>query len=218
MFGQNPIRKIFNKSGDVLGVKAIFKTIQEGIFAGTPSIFIRLGGCNLQCSFCDTEFEDFASYPIHKIIQQALKLNSSNTHSLAVITGGEPFLQNISGLCDGLIEAGFKVQIETNGTIFRPIAKQVSIICSPKNIGRGYIKIREDLLKRLDALKFIISASNPLYKDIAELGQSKYNTPVYLQPMDEYDATKNKENLQYTVNLAQKLGIEYLYNCIKLWI
>jgi len=225
MFGNNPIRKIFNNKGDVLAVKSIFKTIQgEGVFVGTPSVFIRLGGCNLQCKFCDTEFEDFTQMKIAEILQQAIALNANKTHNLAVITGGEPFLQNIAPLCENLLRHNFAVQIETNGTIFRPIPPEVCIICSPKNTGRGYGKIRPDLLDRLSAIKFIISASNPLYQDIPAIYTHKQNRQdkrdkhdsqdkepmqnidVYLQPMDEYDKAKNQRNVEYTRKLAEQYG------------
>ncbi|CAN0594227.1 unnamed protein product, partial [Ectocarpus sp. 12 AP-2014] len=59
MFGDNPIRPPEKGDGLHLMVKQIFKTLQgEGPHVGTPSIFVRLGGCNLACDFCDTEFEN----------------------------------------------------------------------------------------------------------------------------------------------------------------
>jgi 7-carboxy-7-deazaguanine synthase len=210
MFGQNPIRKPEKGDGLKLQVQEIFATFQgEGPFTGYPAIFLRLGGCNLACSFCDTEFESFSDKSLQEIIDTTNKLSGKNTsdftHKLAVITGGEPFRQPIERLCDTLIDNGYKVQIETNGTIYRNINKDVSIVCSPKNT-KNYSPIRDDLLKRLDCLKFIISSTNPLYKDIGNVGQDKYNTPIYIQPMDEQDEDKNKKNLQYVIDLASQKG------------
>ena len=210
MFGQNPIRKPEKGDGSILQVQEIFPTFQgEGPFTGHPSIFIRLGGCNLACSFCDTEFETFSDKTIEEIISTTNKLSGkkdkNQTHKLAVITGGEPFRQPIEKLCDELIDNGYKVQIETNGTLYRDIHEDVNIICSPKTTQK-YTPIRDDLLKRLDGLKFIISATNPLYKDIGDVGQKKYNTPVYIQPMDELNSKKNKDNLEYTISLASNRG------------
>lgn len=210
MFGKNPIRKPEKGDGTTLQVQEIFATFQgEGPFVGHPAIFIRLGGCNLACSFCDTEFESFKEKSLHDILNKTNELSgkfkANFTHKLVVITGGEPFRQPIEKLCDELINLGHKVQIETNGTIFRNINKDVTIICSPKTTAK-YATIRDDLLQRIDCLKFIISATNPLYKNIGDVGQSKYNTPVYVQPMDEYDSGKNKQNLEYTIKLASENG------------
>lgn len=59
MFGNNPIRKQVLRDDGALYISGIFATIQgEGPLTGTPAIFIRLSGCNLQCGFCDTDFED----------------------------------------------------------------------------------------------------------------------------------------------------------------
>ena len=212
MFGKNPKRAAEKGSGDELFVQSIFATFQgEGPFVGYPSVFIRLGGCNLACTFCDTEFESFKEIKLNDILEQVEMLAKSKDsgqriRNLVVITGGEPFRQPIALLCDSLLNRGFEVQIETNGTLYRPVHKSVHIICSPKNTGNGYGQIREDLLERITALKFIISASINLYDHIAEVGQSKFDIPIYLQPMDEYDQDKNLQNMKHTVKLADKIG------------
>lgn len=75
MFGNNKISNIVPKGGDFLEVVKIFHTLQgEGPFAGTPAIFVRLGGCNLQCKFCDTEFDHFNSLSISDIIEKSYLL------------------------------------------------------------------------------------------------------------------------------------------------
>ncbi len=211
MHGKNPVRPPVSDDGSQLGVKNIFATLQgEGPYAGVPSVFVRLGGCNLACDFCDAEFEDYEMLPIADILDKIHKLSFNNKgiriRKLVVITGGEPFRQNIAPLCDKLIDSGFIVQIETNGTIYREIAPQINIVCSPKNMGAGYMKIRDDLLSRISALKFIISAHDKKYSEVAEVGQSKYNVPVYVQPMDEADNAKNAANTELALELAMKYG------------
>lgn len=211
MFGQNPQRSPSKSDGSNLEVQEIFATIQgEGPYVGHPAIFIRLGGCNLSCSFCDTEFEDFSSIPLENILNKVDELsglkNNDLISKLVVITGGEPLRQNIKPLCSNLISKNYAVQIETNGTLFQDMHEDVKIVCSPKNNGSGYKFIREDLLTKITAFKFIISASNQNYKNVDEVGQSNYKIPVYVQPMDEYDENKNQENLQYTVKLSLTYG------------
>ena len=188
----------------------MFPTLQgEGPYVGYPSVFVRLGGCNLACSFCDTEFETFSTVAIDDILEQVkvLSLNDGvRVRHLVVLTGGEPLRQNIVPLCERLLAEGFKVQIETNGTLYRNLPKDVSIICSPKNTGAGYFPVREDLLPHIQAFKFIISSHDNKYQQVGDVGQGTYHTPVYVQPMDEYDAKRNAENLAYTAELAQKNG------------
>jgi 7-carboxy-7-deazaguanine synthase len=212
MFGNNPIRKIETGDGELLSVQNIFPTFQgEGPMVGFPAVFLRLGGCNLACRFCDTEFESFKTMSCKDILAQIKRfalneVTNQRTRNLVVITGGEPFRQPIERICNELINIGFTVQIETNGTLFRNIHSQVKIICSPKNNGNGYHRIRDDLAARVEAYKFIISKNNPLYDHVAEIGQSKYKTPVYIQPMDEYDIDKNLQNVKFAVQLADKIG------------
>ncbi len=211
MFGKNKILKPENHDGLNLDVQEIFPTLQgEGPFVGYPSVFIRLGGCNLACDFCDTEFDSYKNFSLEKIIIEVLKLakNSAGiiTKKLIVITGGEPMRQPIERLCEELIKLNFLIQIETNGTIYRKLPKEVKIICSPKISNGKYHPIRSDLLLSINAFKFIISKNHQDYQNIAEVGQSQYGAPVYLQPMDEQNEEINQKNLQYTVRLAQEIG------------
>ncbi|MBI1275764.1 radical SAM protein [bacterium] len=208
MFGQNPKRPIEKGDGQTLQVVEIFPTLQgEGPYTGWPSVFVRLGGCNLACRFCDTEFENFNPMTLPDLLAQVDQL-AGGIRNLVVITGGEPFRQPIEPLCTELLKKGYKVQIETNGTLYRPIPPAVDIICSPKNESGpnkkngGYAPIRPDLAERVNAYKFIISAHMPEYHDVG----LQVNAPVYVQPMDEHDEVKNAENLAHTVNLAIKKG------------
>lgn len=207
MFGKNPKRKALKGDGSILEIQEIFPTLQgEGPYAGWPAIFIRLGGCNLACSFCDTEFESFTQMSLDDIISETHSFNKNGNIKLVVITGGEPFRQPIEKLCAQLLNNGFKVQIETNGTLYRNIDKRVDVICSPKNTNGKYSPIRNDLLGHISAFKFIISGHDKNYADIGEVGQTEFGIPVYVQAMDEYDEVKNARNLGIAARLAQKSG------------
>lgn len=208
MFGKNPIRRPVTHDGQTLDVQHIFPTIQgEGPFAGQPAVFVRLGGCNLQCSFCDTEFESFSEMPLNAIIARVDALAGWRT--LVVITGGEPLRQPITPLCEKLLDGGYDVQIETNGTLFRDdLPAEVSIICSPKNPNGKYAPIRPDLMARAAAVKFVVSANLPGYGNVADVGQVEHGTAVYVQPMDEHDPAKNVANLE----LAKKLALTHGYH------
>ena len=212
MFGNNKILKIEQHAGDFLDVQEIFPTLQgEGPFVGQGAIFIRLGGCNLKCNFCDTEFDSFKNFLLTEILQKVIELAKNSqqkiVRKLVVITGGEPMRQPIEKLCKELISLNFLVQIETNGTIFRELPPEVKIICSPKISNHKYHLLRFDILQKIDALKFIISASNEDYFGVGEVGQaSRQDIAIYVQPMDEYDEKKNQENLQKCLDLCEENG------------
>jgi len=96
-----------------LKIVEIFDSIQgEGIQIGMPMTFIRLAGCNLRCTWCDTKYalQDGIEMDEDDIVEQV--------HQRWVcITGGEPLLQNLNKLAYGLKSHGYKIAIETNGTI-----------------------------------------------------------------------------------------------------
>lgn len=201
MFGKNKIIPPEKGDGKSLDVVKIFPTIQgEGPRAGQPAIFIRLGGCNLACEFCDTEFDEFERFELEQILQRVKDYTTGE--KLVVITGGEPLRQPIELLCKQLIEQGYIVQIETNGTLFRELPKQVEIVCSPKI----RMQIRGDLLERISAFKFLLSKGDAEYGQVPEVGQKLTNAPVYVQAMDEYDVAKNAANLKHAQETAVKNG------------
>jgi 7-carboxy-7-deazaguanine synthase len=211
MFGDNPIRPPEKGDGSELLVQEIFPTLQgEGPMAGWPSVFVRLGGCNLACHFCDTEFESFQPMAMAELLAevraQALNDEGARVRNLVVITGGEPLRQNIVPFCEALLAAGFDVQIETNGTLWRPLPDAVHVICSPKAGTQGYAPIRGDVLARVAGLKFIVTAQEGLYHAVPEVGQTEAGVPVYVQPMDEQDEAKNAANTAHALALAQQHG------------
>jgi organic radical activating enzyme len=211
MFGKNKIEKPEINDGKILEINNIFDTFQgEALYSGFPATFIRLAKCNLQCRFCDTEFEDFQKLTIEKIIS---KIN----HPLVIITGGEPLRQNIIPLCQKLIKNNHIIQIETNGTLFLDLPKEVQICCSPKISNGKYHPIRPDLLPKITFFKFLISKFQNGYNNIPNLGHEKYNMPIYLQPIDEYDQEKNKENHKLTLKLAQKHNYRLSLQTHKIW-
>lgn len=225
MYGDNPIRKQdLDPKGD-LWIQEIFKTIQgEGPNTGKPSIFIRLAGCNLQCAFCDTEFEsafnDEASHistnSISLVVSEMLDANPGLTN--VVITGGEPFRQNFIPLAKELLRLGFTVEVETAGTLwideFSDINPHVHVTVSPKT---G--KLNENFGWAADAWKYIVSDENhnnnalPIYRmhpstnaQVDPIATPMNDLPVYLQPMDCNDRIKQQWNIEATLDLAWQTG------------
>ncbi len=150
-------------------INEIFYSIQgEGVRTGIPHLFLRFSGCNKSCKFetegfdCDTEFSKFSFMETKAILQSFLQLSSECKWVL--LTGGEPLLSLDEDLCLALKKAGYKLAIETNGTI-EPSAKVVNcldwIACSPK---RPYSDLK---LKACDELKIVCGAEDVLPKGLA---------------------------------------------------
>lgn len=200
--------------GTTLDLHSAFFTLQgEGMYSGLPAVFVRLAGCNLQCPGCDTLYtEGRMTVPLGGLVQRvhALTPTRAEQHyqrpALVVITGGEPFRQNISPLCAALLDFGYMVQVETNGT-FPPLAGfpkpgHVKVVCSPKS-GR----VNDALLPYISAYKYVAQAGNMAADGLpnAILGRPDhrparphrgYLGPVYLTPMDEGEDKANEANMQ----------------------
>ncbi len=219
--------KPINLDGDVQ-IHSIFKTIQgEGPFAGSPAIFVRLAGCNLDCPWCDTiytgdEVETLAPDAIVGKVE-ALASEAAHKTKLVVITGGEPFRQHFGRLVTELHSAGFTIQIETNGTLYLEEFPYhlATIVCSPK-----LAKIHKELMPWVRHFKYVAEADSISLEDglpIEVLGNKMRKIVarpdlglpciVYLQPMDAQDEEKNAANLKAVVASCQTFG----YNlCIQI--
>jgi 7-carboxy-7-deazaguanine synthase len=93
-----------------------FYTLQgEGVHTGRAAYFIRLGGCDVGCVWCDVKDSWDASKHPHMTIEEITNLAAAHPGRIAVITGGEPAMHNLVFITDALHRAGFKVHIETSG-------------------------------------------------------------------------------------------------------
>ncbi|MCL3780049.1 7-carboxy-7-deazaguanine synthase QueE [Prolixibacteraceae bacterium JC049] len=94
-------------------INEIFFSLQgEGFQQGREVVFIRLAGCNLRCSWCDTNHNDFWPMTVKEIIEDISKYNCKSV----IITGGEPASYDITALLQALKDNGYWIAIETNGT------------------------------------------------------------------------------------------------------
>lgn len=203
---QKPIRR-YNNPIDVLSVHSIFKTIQgEGVLVGVPSIFVRLYGCNLQCPVCDTDYTSVREdLTLDTLIDRIVNLAGSKVRTV-VITGGEPFNQDISELVHSLYDKGFTVQIETNGTLFLETLdySKCIIVCSPKT---HYV--HKELQKYIHSYKYVGDTSlddDGLPKSVLGFKTrkrvfrpDKYGI-IYLQPLDEKNDEVNSKNLKCVID------------------
>lgn len=119
-------------------VNEIFHSLQgEGRLTGTPSIFIRLGGCNLACVFCDTPYASINAegelMSVSEVVSQAKSLRANHPETKhVVLTGGEPMLDDdLETLAATFRRLEYHITIETNGTLYRRLECDL-ISISPK--------------------------------------------------------------------------------------
>jgi 7-carboxy-7-deazaguanine synthase len=145
-----------------LFVSEIFQSIQgESTFAGLPCVFIRLSGCNLDCAWCDTRYARAKGRAM--TVPRILKVVAGYRGPLVEVTGGEPLAQAQSpALMRALLEKGYRVLLETNGSLdLRPVPRGVIKIMDIKTPGSGME--RHNLYSNLnrldekDEIKFVIS-------------------------------------------------------------
>ncbi len=219
---QIPIKQELG-DGLILSINSIFYTIQgEGMFAGNPAIFIRLAGCNLQCPSCDTDYAYGVRWSVSQITNQVAELvcESMTLQPIVVITGGEPFRQNIQPLIKKLLmDCGLIVQVETNGTLFVDLGvlfihPNFHIVCSPK---AG--KVNKSLYHHIKAYKYVVHADSIDPDDglpilaLEHSASPKVARPhagfkgiVYVQPIDTQDPQENKRHLKAAIDSCMNHG------------
>jgi len=145
----------------LIKINEIFYSIQgESSASGLPTVFVRLTGCNLRCSYCDTEyaFYEGKDFTINEIIDKVKSYNCN----LVEITGGEPLFQKESlELMKQLADNGFSVMLETSGSIsIKDVDKRVKIImdlkCPTSGMYQKNLFQNIGFLKETDEVKFVI--------------------------------------------------------------
>lgn len=170
-------------------INEIFYSIQgEGHHAGTPAVFIRFSGCNLQCPFCDTLHQSYTLMSDEDIIKAA----GGYPARLVVLTGGEPGLAATEELVERLHGIGKYVAVETNGT--RPLPVAVDwVTLSPKDRFCANADIR---LSRCDELKLVYNGQpEAVVEQYARFPAHHY----YLQPCDTGNEKENGKLVQAAV-------------------
>jgi len=150
-----------SRNTPLLRVNEIFKSIQgESSYAGIPSVFVRLTGCNLRCSYCDTTYayDEGAEMSVNEILSTIKGYGCKNV----CITGGEPLLQSsIIKLIDLLKKSHYKIFVETGGSINidilpKAVTRIMDIKCPDSGMDKEMDWDNIDRLKSSDEVKFII--------------------------------------------------------------
>lgn len=218
-------------------INELFETIQgEGSFTGQPSIFLRLQGCPVGCSWCDTkhtwdieikdkvptadmvnkpqESETWAIMSIENIVSTFEDEGYKAKH--VVITGGEPCMEDLTPLCRALEAKGFSCQIETSGTFEVKTTAACWVTVSPKVNMKGGYDILNSAMQRANEIKHPV-ATQAHVDDLKQLLKQHQveHKPVYLQPISQKKratelatATCIENNWRLSIQVHKYIGIE----------
>jgi organic radical activating enzyme len=190
-------------AADLYPVAEMFVSVQgEGWHTGEPAVFIRLAGCNLDCSFCDTVHKAGALMTSNALVVRVRDLLYGTKVKLAVVTGGEPTIHNLEALSVALRSLPLRAALETNGTRALTYYERFDwITVSPKAQGHGG-NVR---IGRADEVKVLVNADTT--EDEAKLAASYVAADkVFVQPIDVPHPGRFKANAERAVELAVKLG------------
>lgn len=210
-------------------ITEIFKSIQgESSYAGLPCVFVRLTGCNLRCTWCDTAyaFHGGTKHSIAEVMARVEELQggSEKSFKLVEITGGEPLQQNETPeLGRQLLDSGYTVLIETSGerdvsVLPREVVKIVDVKCPDSGEGGNFRLANLDALDRKDEIKFVI-ASRRDYEfarefaaehNLAESVHEVLFSPVFADPEGKWPAMDLRALAEWILadGLRVRLGVQ----------
>jgi 7-carboxy-7-deazaguanine synthase len=187
-----------------LPVMERFYTVQgEGAYAGAPAYFIRLGGCDVGCVWCDVK-ESWPMYA-HPLMDVELLVNDvkSSGAKICVVTGGEPAMHDLKELTTGLRSAGIRAHIETSGT-HELTGEWDWITFSPKKFKAPVASI----YPLADELKVIVNHKSDIPWAVEHAAKTKPDCKLYLQPeWDKRDAMQPlildfiRQNTQWRISV-----------------
>lgn len=186
-------------------ITEIYKSLQgESTYAGLPCVFVRLTGCNLRCSWCDSEytFSGGRKMDLEEVLGEVLRLSPDG--GLVEITGGEPMLQEreVVPLMQRLLDGGYKVLLETSGErclerVPSGVIKIVDVKCPDSGEGNTFCMENLETLTGLDEVKFVLS-SRADYEFAREFTQrhslARRVNAVLFSPAFRKDATGSRDS------------------------
>jgi len=172
----------------------IFYSVEgEGKRAGIPCTFIRLAGCNLRCAYCDTTYSYDTSTASEMSVESITKQCLEYGTPYVTITGGEPLMhQDVNKLTTRLLNAGFEVNIETNGSITLPDINRLTYPklfytmdykCPSSGVSGAMDLENLSRLTKDDVLKFVVGDQRDLMGASAIIDQYEPVAQVYFSPV-----------------------------------
>lgn len=167
----------------------MFYSLQgEGHFAGTPAIFVRLGGCDVGCSWCDVKDSWDADAHPKKSVQEIADFCDEHPSDFVIVTGGEPAMYDLTDLCNELRARGKRIHIETSGA--HPVIGQFDwITYSPKKFKAPL----SEVAAKAHELKVVVLNKSDLAFAMEHSETVGEQCLLYLQP--EWDKREKAEKL-----------------------
>lgn len=181
---------------DTLPVMEDFYTIQgEGFYQGHAAYFVRLGGCDVGCVWCDVKDSwDASRHPLLSVAEIVSRVQTGKG-KIVVITGGEPVMYNLEKLTSALKVAGFRTHIETSGVY--PLTGTWDWVCfSPKK----FKKPDPTIFSVADELKVIVNHKSDLAWAEEFTPSLKSSCQLFLQP----EWSKEKEMLPRIIDYVKE--------------
>jgi len=166
-----------------------FISIQgEGPQSGILTFFVRFSGCNLRCSFCDTKYA--YSGGEEKTIGQIVESARKSKAKIVCLTGGEPLIQDdINELAEKFLQNGFKINLETNGSIKLPnwirdrnVCISMDMKCPSSNMTKFMLYRNLNKLKEKDVVKFILGGEDD-YRYAKKITKIIKSAQIYFNPV-----------------------------------
>jgi 7-carboxy-7-deazaguanine synthase len=155
-----------------------FYTLQgEGFYSGHAAYFIRIGGCDVGCPWCDTKVSWDVSRHSLKSVTELVKNAAASPALFAVITGGEPLSFNLDFLCSELRKAGAKTSLETSGVY--PLSGEWDWICLSPKTHRAAVP---EIFPLANELKIVISEEKDFEFAVENAKKVRDSCKLYLQP------------------------------------
>ena len=197
-----------NLNNTTLNITEIFYSLQgEAKEVGIPTVFVRLTGCPLRCNYCDTAYAFKGNNPLS--IQHILDEVAQYNAQYVCVTGGEPMAQsNCLKLLDSLIDSGYKVSMETSGSIdITPVNSKVSIVMdikTPSSTEEHQNRYENlPILKSKDQLKFVIASRSDFDWCNEILDNHEVESEILFSPV--YESLKPVELAEWI--LEKKLNV-----------
>jgi organic radical activating enzyme len=178
------------------------QTIQgEGYWSGTPADFIRLSGCPVGCSWCDTGYAD-GGMDLPRQMRSFADLIGELRSPLVVITGGEPFIhQQLPDLVQVIAATGRKVSLETSGAFWRDIPECAWVTLSPKEHISPRYPVHPKMWERANEIKIVIATGAEM-----DFYESRIPTdrivPIFLQP----EWNRREQTIPLVLELLKKFS------------
>ena len=216
-------------------ITEIFKSIQgEGTRAGLPCIFVRLTGCNLRCTWCDTAYAFHGGKKmsveevlgcVDELAGRSEKLHGSESAvPLVELTGGEPLLQEeVYLLAEKLLAKGYTVMVETSGERYigelpREVIKIVDVKCPDSGEADTFEMHNLEALSEQDEVKFVISTRRDYefarefttQHELARRVKQVLFSPVFEDPAGKWQGLEPREVVEWILadGLPVRLGLQ----------